>query len=123
VKGRWRVIVVNNPLVLAESPAGDDGGFDVRYRDFEILTGPLPVRGLMRFDWAGGVQGLRYRIEYSDDFGQTWHPWEEIYNGPAPMNRSNFVIPVGESALVYTFEDRTSYLRRTRWYRIWEVSE
>jgi len=123
VKGRWRVIGVNNPLVLAESPAGDDGGFDVRYRDFEILTGPLPVRGLMRFDWAGGVQGLRYRIEYSDDFGQTWHPWEEIYNGPAPMNRSNFVIPVGESALVYTFEDRTSYLRRTRWYRIWEVSE
>lgn len=39
------------------------------------------------------------------------------------MNRSNFVIPVGESALVYSFEDRTSYLRRTRWYRIWEVSE
>ena len=68
-----------------------------------------------------GEMGLM--IPVIERISQTWHPWEEIYNGPAPMNRSNFVIPVGESALVYTFEDRTSYLRRTRWYRIWEVSE
>ena len=123
VEGRWRVIGVDNPALKAESPAGTDGGFDVRYRDFEILTGPVPYRGLMRFEWQGGVQGLRYRIEYSDDFGKTWNPWEEKYNGPAPINRCNFVIPVGESALSYLFEDRTSYLRRTRWYRIWEVRQ
>lgn len=123
VQGRWRVIGIDDPALKAESPAGTDGGFDVRYRDFEILTGPAPYRGLMRFEWAGGVQGLRYRIEYSDDFGKTWNPWEEKYNGPAPINRCNFVIPDGETALSYLFEDRTSYLRRTRWYRIWEIRD
>jgi hypothetical protein len=64
------------------------------------------------------VQGLRYRFEYSDDFGVTWNQWPEKYNGPAPINRSNFIIPTGEAQLLYTFEDRTSYLRRTRWYRM-----
>ena len=69
----------------------------------------------------GGLGGLRYRIEYSDDFGQTWNTWEEKYNGPAFINKSNFVIPAGETKLTYTFEDRTSYLRRTRMYRIWQI--
>ena len=66
---------------------------------------------------------MRYSIEYSDDFGQTWVTWEEKYNGPAPINRSNFVIPSGEAQLRYTFEDRTAYMRRTRWYRIKEFAE
>jgi hypothetical protein len=77
----------------------------------------------MRFNWIGGVQGLRYHIEYSDDFGQTWQIWEEKYNGPAPINRSNFVIPPGGSQTSYTFEDRTSYSKRTRWYRMKEIQE
>lgn len=123
VKGRWRVIGVNNPLVLAESPAGSDGGFEVRIFDFGILTSPLPYRGLMRFEWQGAVQGYRYRIEYSDDSGKTWSTWEEKYNGPAPINMSNFIITKDLAAAKYVFEDRTSYLRRTRWYRILEIQD
>ncbi|HOU22597.1 MAG TPA: hypothetical protein PKX16_10305, partial [Kiritimatiellia bacterium] len=116
VEGRWRVI-------------GASGGdtncciFEVRFTKFGIVTAPQPVNGLQRFDWRGGVQGLRYLVEYSDDFGQTWKTWDEKYNGPAPINRSNFIIPVGGSQSRYTFEDRTSYMRRTRWYRMWELRE
>ena len=77
----------------------------------------------MRFDWEGGLQGRRYEIRYSDDFGKTWLLWDPKYNGPATINKSNFVIPVGGSKLSYTFEDRTSYLRRTRWYRIFQFDQ
>ncbi len=117
VNGRWRVIGVNDPTLWAQNVTN----FTVKYRDLAILTSPQPVSGLMRFDWEGGVGGLHYRIEYSDDFGQTWNTWAEKYNGPAFINKSNFVIPAGETKLTYTFEDRTSYLRRTRMYRIWQV--
>jgi hypothetical protein len=119
LEGRWRVIGVNNTNILAES----EYDFTVRYRDLGIRSRPYPVSGLIRFEWEGGVQGRRYRIEYSDDFGQTWNAWQEKYNGPAQINKSNFAIAAGESQLSYTFEDRTSYLHRQRWYRIWEIRE
>jgi len=117
VNGRWRVIGVNDPSLWAQNVTN----FTVKYRDLAIVSSPRPTSGLMRFEWEGGVGGLRYRIEYSDDFGQTWNTWSEKYNGPAFINKSNFVIPAGETKLSYTFEDRTSYLRRTRMYRIWQV--
>lgn len=124
VQGRWRVIGINDPGLMDETPFGTDGGFDVRYFPLGFLPpGPLPVRGLMQMKWVGGVQGPLYRIEYSDDFGQTWNAWEEKYNGPAFINKSTFSIPAGGSAIEYTFEDRTSYLRRTRMYRIWEIRQ
>ncbi len=75
------------------------------------------------FRLAGRRARLALLVEYSDDFGVTWNQWEEKYNGPAPINQNNFVIPPGESQLIYTFEDRTSYLHRTRWYRMWEVPQ
>jgi hypothetical protein len=117
--GRWRVIGVNDTNLLAESCCD----FRVKFFDLGFLTSPKPVNGLMRMDWVGGLGGLRYRLEYSDDFGKNWKAWEEKYNGPAPINRTDFVIPSGGAKLSYTFEDRTSYLRRTRWYRIWEVRD
>ena len=117
--GRWRVVSANNTNVYDES----DACFLVRYRDLGFLTRPYPISGLMRFDWEGGVSGRRYIIEYSEDFGQTWRRWEPKYNGPATINKSDFVIPNGGSQISYTFEDRSSYLRRTRWYRIWELEE
>ena len=118
-RGRWRVVSANNTNVYDES----DACFLVRYRDLGFLTRPYPISGLMRFDWEGGVSGRRYIIEYSEDFGQTWRRWEPKYNGPATINKSDFVIPNGGSQISYTFEDRSSYLRRTRWYRIWELEE
>ncbi len=118
-QGRWRVIGVTNTNLVDMN----ENDFLVQYRDLGILTRPYAVSGLMRFEWEGGIQGRRYEIRYSDDFGQTWHLWEPKYNGPAPINKSNFVIPVGGSQLSYTFEDRTSYLRRTRWYRIYQFDE
>ena len=123
VQGRWRVISENDPLLLAESPYGTDGGFDVRYFTLGITSRPYPVQGLMRFNWQGGVQGLAYRIEYSDNFGKNWYTWEPRFNGPAPINRSSFTIPVGGSQTTYVFEDRTSYLHRTRWYRVVEIRD
>ena len=117
--GRWRVIGTTPP----EYSATNANPFRVRFFNFAITTSPRPVNGLMRFNWIGGVQGLRYHVEYSDDFGQTWQIWEEKYNGPAPINRSNFVIPPGGSQTSYTFEDRTSYSKRTRWYRMKEITE
>ena len=118
-QGRWRVIGVNNSNLVAQS----ENDFVVQYRDLGILTRPYAVAGLMRFEWEGGIQGRRYEIRYSDDFGKTWYLWEEKYNGPATINKSNFVIPSGGSQLTYTFEDRTSYLKRTRWYRIYQFDE
>ena len=117
--GLWRVIGTTPP----EYGATNANPFLVRFFPFAITTTPKPVNGLMRFNWRGGVQGLRYHVEYSDDFGQTWQIWEEKYNGPAPINRSNFVIPPGGSQTSYTFEDRTSYSKRTRWYRMKEITE
>ena len=116
-QARWRVIGVNDTNLVATS--GQD--IRIRFAELGFLSSPRPVSGLMRFEWEGGVQGKRYRIEYSDDFGKTWHQWEDKYNGPAPINRSRFTIAVGESQVSYTFEDRTSYLRRTRWYRLFEL--
>ncbi len=118
-EGLWRVIGVTDTNLVDQS----DNTFLVQYRDLGILTRPYSVSGLMRFEWEGGIQGRRYEIRYSDDFGKTWNLWEEKYNGPAVINKSNFIIPVGGSQLSYTFEDRTSYLRRTRWYRIYQFDE
>ncbi|MGB4046912.1 MAG: right-handed parallel beta-helix repeat-containing protein [Kiritimatiellia bacterium] len=117
--GRWRVIGVNDPTVLQES----DNLFRVRFKEFERILKAYSVDGLLRFDWEGGIPGRRYIIEYSDDFGETWNTWDPKYNGPAFINKSNFIIPTGQSQLSYTFEDRTSYLRKTRWYRMWEIVE
>ena len=119
VKGIWQVVGVNDPGRWANSASN----FTIRWGQFKIRTSPRPVSGLMRFDWEGGVGGFRYRIEYSDDFGKTWNQWDAKYNGPAVINKSNFVIPAGETATSYPFEDRTSYLRRTRWYRMWELPQ
>ncbi len=118
-EGLWRVISATNP------PIGDpiDEPFVVQFRDVGFLTSPRPLYGLMRCEWEGGIQGRRYEIRYSDDFGKTWILWDEKYNGPATINKSNFVIPAGGSQLSYTFEDRTSYLRRTRWYKIIQYEE
>ncbi len=117
--GSWRVI----GNTFTDVWDANDYCFLIRYRDLGILTRPYPISGLMRFEWEGGIQGRRYEIRYSDDFGQTWQLWEEKYNGPARINKSNFVIPVGGSQLSYTFEDRTSYLHRQRWYRIYQFDE
>ncbi|NCA81758.1 MAG: hypothetical protein EOM72_03315 [Opitutae bacterium] len=119
VKGRWQVIGVNDPSLWAANAAN----FNIRWGLLRILSSPQPVSGLMRFNWAGGVGGLRYRIEYSDDYGKTWNAWEAKYNGPAPINLNNFTIQAGQASPSYTFEDRTSYLRRSRWYRIWELPQ
>ena len=117
--GSWRVI--GNTLTNLWD--ANDYCFLIRYRDLGISSRPYPVSGLMRFEWEGGIQGRRYEIRYSDDFGKTWQLWEEKYNGPARINKSNFTIPVGGSQLSYTFEDRTSYLHRQRWYRIYQFEE
>ena len=119
VKGRWQVIGVDDPSLWADNAAN----FTIRWGLLRILTSPRPVSGLMRFDWAGGVGGLRYRIEYSDDYGKNWKAWEPKYNGPAPINLNNFTIQAGQASPSYTFEDRTSYLLRSRWYRIVEITE
>ncbi len=84
--------------------------------EFGIRRSPYNVGGLMRFDWQGGLPGIRYVIRYSDDFGQSWSNWPAKYNGPAPVNMSDFSISV--TSTNYVFEDRTSYLKRQRWYRI-----
>ena len=42
--------------------------------------------------------------------------WPARYNGPAKIHRSNFTLSEGEATS--TFEDRTSYEHRTRWYTI-----
>lgn len=118
-QGRWRVVGVTHTNLWDMN----DSDFLVRYRPLGVLTRPYSVSGLMRFEWEGGVQGRRYRIEFSDNFGQSWTNWPERYNGPATINKCNFVIPSGGSQLYYTFEDRTSYLRRTRLYRIVEIKE
>ena len=118
-QGRWRVVGVTHTNLWDMN----DSDFLVRYRPRGVLTRPYSVSGLMRFEWEGGVQGRRYRIEFSDNFGQSWTNWPERYNGPATINKCNFVIPSGGSQLYYTFEDRTSYLRRTRLYRIVEIKE
>ena len=121
-QGRWRVIGIDAPY---RGDISDLPPFTIRWFKLGFITAPQPIygNGLQRMDWRGGVPGMRYSIEYSDDFGQTWVTWEEKYNGPAPINRSNFVIPSGEAQLRYTFEDRTAYMRRTRWYRIKEFAE
>ena len=99
----------------------NDNPFIVKVRDLGFVTTPRPVSGLMRFEWEGGLRGRRYEIRYSDDFGKTWNLWEPKYNGPAAIHKSNFTISSGQAT--YIFEDRTSYLRRTRWYRIFQYDE
>jgi len=114
LEGRWRIVRVDDPDVAFESSEP----FGIPPVDLAFRGRPYPVSGLVRFDWEGGVAGMRYIILYSDDFGQTWQEWDEKYNGPAPLNRSNFAILPGETKEYYTFEDRTSYLIRQRWYRL-----
>ncbi len=115
--GRWRVISTTNEDWVDEN----DNPFIVKVRDLGFVTTPRPVSGLMRFEWEGGLRGRRYEIRYSDDFGKTWILWEPKYNGPAAINKSNFTISSGQAT--YIFEDRTSYLRRTRWYRLFQYKE
>lgn len=116
-RGRWRVIGVNDTNLWDWS----DICFEVNFQEWALLR-LYPQNGLTRIDWQGGLPGLSYRFEYSDNFGQTWNVWEPKYNGPAPINRSSFAIPTGQAELRYTFEDRTSYMKRTRWYRMVKVT-
>lgn len=111
--GRWRVVgnVVDTNLV-----ATSQNDFTFAPIPFGIRRSPYNAGGLMRFDWQGGLPGKRYQIRYSDDFGKTWNLWEAKYNGPAPINMSDFSISA--TSTNYVFEDRTSYLKRQRWYRI-----
>ena len=81
-----------------------------------ISRAPYDANGLMRFEWKGGLGGQHYWILYSDDFGKSWCMWPARYNGPAKIHRSNFTLSEGEATS--TFEDRTSYEHRTRWYTI-----
>jgi hypothetical protein len=81
-----------------------------------ISRAPYDANGLMRFDWKGGLGGQDYWILYSDDFGRSWCMWPARYNGPAKIHRSAFRLAEGEATS--TFEDRTSYGHRTRWYTI-----
>lgn len=110
--GIWRVIAATN----ADLAATSSNSFAIASPAVGFRGRPYKVFGLMRFDWEGGIPGINYRIEYSDDFGETWQVWETKYNGPAPINMSQFSIAVPQAW--YTFEDRTSYQNRQRWYRI-----
>jgi hypothetical protein len=112
--GFWRVVGTNQS-------ATSQHGFDFIPIEFRIRRSPYPVSGLMRFDWQGGLPGKRYVIRFSDDFGQSWSNWPAKYNGPAPVNMSDFVLAT--TSTNYVFEDRTSYLKRQRWYRIDPVEE
>ena len=107
--GHWRVVGTNES-------ATSTNGFVFIPIPFGIIRSPYKVSGLMRFDWQGGLPGKRYQVRYSDDFGQSWSNWPTKYNGPAPINMSDFSIST--TATNYVFEDRTSYLKRQRWYRI-----
>lgn len=87
--------------------------------DLKFLSAPYPYHGLMRVKWQGGLAGYRYIIQYSDDCLKTpWKTWEPEYNGPEKINRSDFVLQPGETALEYIFEDVTSFGKPYRWYRI-----
>ncbi len=119
-EGRWRVIDEAGGSVT--NAATNAHPFQVSAGEFQILR-LYTQNGLTRMAWQGGLQGPRYVVEYSDDFGQTWNRWEAKYNGPSMMNKSDFEIPAGESQAEYVFEDRTSYLLRTRWYRMWRITE
>ena len=107
--GHWRVVGTNES-------ATSTNGFVFIPIPFGIIRSPYKVSGLMRFDGLGGLPGKRYQVRYSDDFGQSWSNWPTKYNGPAPINMSDFSIST--TATNYVFEDRTSYLKRQRWYRI-----
>ncbi len=115
--GIWRVIAEEDPALVDASTQP----FIVSSPGIGFRGRPYRVFGLMRFDWEGGIPGINYRIEYSDDFGETWQVWETKYNGPAQINMSQFSIAVPQAW--YTFEDRTSYQNRQRWYRISRESE
>lgn len=111
--GLWRVITTDGSLV-----AQSTNTFKYVLAKFGFLTAPYSYHGLMRFRWQGGLAGYRYLIEYTDDFGQTWQTWGPEYNGPEQINRSDFVLQPGETALEYIFEDVTSFGKPQRWYRI-----
>lgn len=111
--GLWRVISTDGTL-LAQST----NSFEYVLAKFGFLTAPYRYHGLMRFKWQGALAGYRYIIEYTDDFGQTWQTWAPEYNGPEKINRSDFVMQPGDTALEYIFEDVTSFGKPQRWYRL-----
>jgi hypothetical protein len=115
--GIWRVIAADDPSLVDTSTHR----FSVASPAVGFRGRPYKAFGLIRFDWVGGIPGVNYRIEYSDDFGHNWQVWPAKYNGPAPINMSQFSIAVPQAW--YTFEDRTSYQTRQRWYRISKESE
>lgn len=116
--GRWRVITDDGEIVAQSSNT-----FQYVLAKFGFLTPPYRQHGLMRFKWQGGLAGKRYVIKYSDDYGQTWQLWPAEYNGPEKINRSNFVMQPGETALEYIFEDVTSFGKTQRWYRMYQLDE
>ena len=116
--GRWRVITEDGTIMAQSSNT-----FQYVLAKFGFLTPPYRQHGLMRFKWQGGLAGKRYVIKYSDDYGQTWQLWPAEYNGPEKINRSNFVMQPGETALEYIFEDVTSFGKTQRWYRMYQLDE
>jgi len=123
--GYWRVITEDGSLLAAT-----DKPFSYILSEFGISRPPYMVHGLMRFDWKGGRAGTHYKIQYSDDFGGSWHDWPKAYNGPEKKHRSNFVMQPGETleqepddpkdpdkGSHFTFEDITSFGKTQRWYR------
>jgi hypothetical protein len=109
--GRWLITDTAGNILAISS-----GNLTITREKLHIADGPYDANGLMRFGWRGGLGGQHYWILYSDDFGKSWKTWAAKYNGPAKIHKSDFVLAEGEAAS--TFEDRTSYECRTRWYTI-----
>ena len=110
-QGRWLIADMDwNVLSMS------DCDLAITKEKLRISKAPYDSKGMMRFEWRGGLGGQHYWILYSDDGGQTWRTWEKKYNGPAKIHRSDFTLTEGESESV--FEDRTSYGHGTRWYTI-----
>ena len=109
--GHW-LITDTAGKILAISSAN----LTITREALHISKAPYDANGLMRLEWKGGLGGQHYWILYSDDFGKTWSKWPTRYNGPAKIHKSDFTLSAGEATS--TFEDRTSYECRTRWYTI-----
>lgn len=109
--GLWRVVSVSDGTVFAQS----ENTFVVQYRDLGIKSITPRSDGIFQFVWEGGIQGYTYEIQYTDDFGETWH---RATDGPAPEERSYFRLPPASSALEYIYRDLDSYPEPQRWYRI-----
>lgn len=109
--GRWLITDLEGHVLTMS-----DNDLTITRESLRISKAPYDAKGMMRFEWRGGLGGQHYWILYSDDGGQSWRMWDKKYNGPAKIHRSDFTLTEGETESV--FEDRTSYGHKTRWYTI-----